>query len=277
MPDSQLNSVLVKIHGYAHAFTKKEQIVANYVLENPDDIVYLSVIELAELAKVGETTVIRFCRELGYKGYQEFKLALAKESSSSNSNVDESNLIGKIGSSHIKAIEGTLSLIDPASLEDAFDMIVQSKRIHFCGVGTSGITAMDAKSKFLRIGIRSEVTTDTHFQLMNSSVMNEDDVVIGFSISGSTVDTIRVLELAKENGAKTIVVTQFAKSPITRTGDIILLTAGREAPLEGGSLAAKIAQLVVVDLLCTGVTLRRKDESLHYQRKTAESVVDKIY
>ena len=275
--------VLTRIMSYQPAFTTSERKAAQIVIERPEEVIYFSVTELAEKAKIGETTVLRFCKKLGFKGYQDFKLALAKDNFSQEQGETKNNedpiqaMVQHVTSSHIQGIEETISLIHPEAVEKAVQALVDCEHLLFTGVGTSGITALDAKSRFLRIGIRSESMTDTHFQLMTASMLTEKDAVVAFTVSGSSVDTVNLLKLAKENGATTIAITQFARSPITKFADIVLLTSGREAPLEGGSLAAKIAQLAIVDILCTGVGLKQKERSLYYKEKTAEAVVDKIF
>lgn len=283
MEGFQVSTVLMKIHGHEKVFTSSEKKVADVIERHPAQVVYLSVVELAEKADVGETTVLRFCRKLGFKGYQEFKLALAKDNiveAEEERVAPDSGMEGtvkKVTDAHLGAIRETVSLVDPRKLEKAVEMIRTSDHIQFCGVGTSGITAMDAWSKFMRIGLKSSAITDTHFQLMTAATLSKNDLLIGFTVSGSSVDTVKSMEMARKNGAKTIAVTQFARSPITQFADLVILTSGREGPLEGGSLTTKMAQLVVVDLLCTGASLQDEEYSRRYKEKTAEAVVDKIY
>lgn len=282
---AETSSIQALIHSHMNAFTRSEKIVAQFVLDRLTDIIYLSVTDLAEQADVGETTVLRFCRKVGFKGYQEFKLAIAQDHVQPISNLygdvnqdDELQvMMQKITNTNIKSLQETLSLLDPKQLEYAIDLLNSAKRIHFYGVGTSGITALDAKSKFLRIGLQVDAVSDSHLQAMAAATLTAEDVAVGITVSGSTKDTVDALKLAKENGAKVIAITQFARSPVTKVADAILLMAGKEMPLQGGSLAAKIAQLHTIDLLFTGLSMRTSDKSLYYKEKTAKAVIDKIY
>ena len=239
---------------------------------------YISVTDLAEEAGVGETTVIRFCKKIGFKGYQGFKLAIAQSQKSDIPEKNEENsLIQTIAQNVTNAIETTAAMISEEELNAAIALLSQATAIHFFGVGTSGVTAKDAQSKLLRIGIHANLQSDPHFQAMSASIMSEGDVVIGLSVSGSTRDTVEAMKIAKENGDKTIAITYYHRSPITKQADIVLHGGTKEFPLEGGSLNAKIAQLFTIDLLCAGLALHYKRESLQMKQRTAEAVLEKKY
>jgi DNA-binding MurR/RpiR family transcriptional regulator len=274
-----------KINSLLYTLTKSEKKVAKFVLHSMDQVIHMSITDLAEQAIVGETTVLRFCRKVGFKGYQEFKLAVAKATVHPLANLhgdiaegDELQLmIQKITSTNVQALQDTFGLTDTSQLEKAIDMILTHNKIYFYGVGVSGITAADAKSKFLRIGLTVDAISDSHLQAMSAATLSENDVAVGLSVSGSTRDIVEALHIAKENGAKIITITHFTRSPITKISDLVLLTAGKETPLQGGSLAAKIAQLHVIDMLFTGVALRMREKALFYKEKTAKAVVDKAF
>lgn len=274
--------LIAKIKSYYPSLTKSEQKVARYVLDYAENVLFQSVTEMAEQAGVGETTVIRFCRKIGFKGYQEFKLTLAqhqsiKKSEQARQETHEEDFVAQVCESAIQVLQVSLNMLDRKKLQQAIEMIGNSRNILFFGVGSSGITALDAKNRFLRIGRRSEATTDSHIQAMSAVLMEEGDVAIGFSVSGSTLDTNDILTKAKNNGAKVIAITNYAKSPITSIADVVLLTSGKEAPLEGGSITAKISQLFVIDLLCEGLTLRDTERAKSMKEKTARAVIDRIY
>ncbi|WP_223491344.1 MurR/RpiR family transcriptional regulator [Sutcliffiella horikoshii] len=273
------------INSYYPSLTKSEQKVASVVLKQMEKVLYYSVTDLADVSEVGETTVLRFCRKIGLKGYQEFKLAIAKDLSSINhekehNKSDENkpaSLVASIANNTKNAIDETMNKLNQETLDGVIELLLKAKSIQFFGVGTSGLTALDAKNRFLRFGFRSDAVIDPHLQSMTAATLGEEDVVIGLSVSGSTKDTIDSLKIAKENGAKIIAITYYARSPITKLADMVMLSGGKESPLEGGSLAAKIAQLFVIDLLCTGLAVKQKEYSLSMKEKTARAVIEKIY
>ncbi|TYA10990.1 MurR/RpiR family transcriptional regulator [Paenibacillus faecis] len=280
-----MGKTLLSIRSHLNGLTKTEQKVAHFILDHAQDVIYHSVTELAERADVGETTVLRFCRKLKFQGFQDFKLSLAQDLVKPSDRLynevteedDASTLNRKVISMHIGALEQTSELVNSEQLEQAIALLHQADNINFFGVGSSGLTALQAAHSFSRIGKRSQAKTDTHFQAMAASLMRPGDVAVGISISGSTKDTIETLSLAKKAGAKIIVITSNARSPITKLADIVLLMVARENPLQGSSFSAKISQLVIVDILNVGVTLKIKEEALKFREVTAKAISDKLY
>jgi DNA-binding MurR/RpiR family transcriptional regulator len=285
---NELGNTLLSIRSHLNALTKTEAVVAQYVLDHPDEVIYLSVTDVAKQADVGETTVLRFCRKLGFRGFQDFKLLLAQDlvqlvqplghtHEEVNADDDPSTISQKIIALHNRILENTGRLLDGNKLGQAIELLVAAETIHFYGVGSSGLTALQAAHSFSRIGKRCDAKQDTHFQAMAASLLTKKDVAIGISISGSTKDTIENLRLAKEAGAKVICITQHALSPITKLADVDLLMAARENPLQGSSLSAKISQLTVIDILCTGLSLRLQETAHASRVRTAKAVSEKLY
>lgn len=276
---------MLKIRSLYNSFSKTEKKVADYIFENGNKVIYLSITEFAENCSVGETTIIRFCRKIGLKGYQEFKLVFAREMVQPNENFLDnianddslSEFIRKITLTNIKAIEDTAKMISSKELDKAVRAILGAEKVDIYGVGASAFTAGDAKYKFMRIGIKCESFSDPHMQSMSAVQLNDKSVAIGISFSGSTKDTTDSLTLAKKSGAFTIAITNYAKSPITKVADAILLTSATETPLRSGALTSKIAQLHVLDILYTALTLKEKGKAYDYLNKTAEAVLPKLY
>lgn len=276
---------LLKIRSNYNSFSKTEKKIADYLFNNSDKIIYMSVSEFADNCDVGETTIIRFCRKIGLKGYQEFKLVLARDMVNINENIydninksdDIKEIIRKTTLANIRAIENTANLISSGQLEKAANAIITADKVDIYGVGASGFTAGDAKYKFMRIGIRCEAFSDAHMQSMSAVNLSEKSVALGISFSGSTKDTVDSLRLAKQVGAFTIAITNYEKSPITKVVDLVLLTSARETPLRSGALTSKIAQLHVLDILYTAVAIKKEEKSYEYLNKTAEAVLPKLY
>ncbi len=278
-------NTLVLLNSYYQSFSKAEKKVADTVIGNPENAVYYSVTDLAQKANVGETSVIRFCRKLGFRGFQDFKLSLAQDlvtpSQQVYGQIDESDdiatICGKMTSHNTQILEDTRTLLSSDSLEKAAMAMVSARKLHFFGVGSSGFTASDAKYRFMRLGFHTECATDSHIIAMNCALTSPGDVVVGISSSGSTKDLVDAMRIAKKNGAFIICLTSHARSPITMYADVILLTAIRENPLQGGAFSSKIAQLHALDILTTIVAVKRKDFTFSALKTTAEAVLDKMY
>ncbi|WP_337441775.1 MurR/RpiR family transcriptional regulator [Paenibacillus faecalis] len=280
-----MGKTLLNIQSHLNGLTKAEQKVAQYILDHASDIIYHSVTELAEKADVGETTVLRLCRKLKFQGFQDFKLSLAQDLVKPLDHLheevtEEDNAMAlneKIIATHIRTLEQTRELAVSEQLGKAIDALHQARSIYFFGVGSSGLTAVQAAHSFSRIGKHSSAKTDTHFQAMEAALMTKEDVAVGLSISGSTKDMIENLTLAKKTGATIIAITSNARSPITKVADIVLLMIARENPLQGSSLSAKISQLAVIDILNVAVSLRMKDDALRVREVTAKAISEKLF
>ncbi len=273
------------IRSHYPSLTPAEQRVADFILNDPGKVIYMSVTELAEKCDVGDGTVVRFAHDIGLSGYQELKLILSRDLSNSFEYVLEDvspedsleDIVRKITNRNLRAIADTTQLISIDSLNRAIEVIYKARRVEFYGVGASGFTALEAKYKFLRIGILCDALTDPHLQAMSASTLNSRDVAIGVSHSGATKDTVDSIKVAKNAGATTICITNFARSPITEFTDIVLLTASPEAPLASGAIRSIVSQLHVLDLLFTGVAMRLGEQALRYTEMTAQAVLNKLY
>ncbi|SHG17003.1 MurR/RpiR family transcriptional regulator [Ornithinibacillus halophilus] len=260
-----------------NTYTKSEQKLYTYITENFEQIVYQSLTELAIACQVGEATVLRFCRKLGCKGYQEFKLSLARELSNRDKNNNHGTYIDKVRNNMIQAIEDTHHLVDDEQLQKAVEMINEAKTAVIYGVSSSGIAGLDMQNRLMRIGVNFEVITDSHNQVIRSNSVNKDTVIIAISLTGSTKDIINAVKIGKDNGAKVIAITNYMKSPLTQYADSVLLTSAKENPLDSGSLVSKISQLFVIDLLCTGITMANYEKAKQTKEQIAHTIANKLY
>ncbi|GAE33732.1 MurR/RpiR family transcriptional regulator [Halalkalibacter akibai] len=277
MPFTESHPTITRISSSYSSFSSKEQIIADYILENPKKIIHSTISQIAEDLDIAEATVFRFCKRIGYKGYQAMKIALASEIVTPIENIheaisvhdDESTVAEKVFRSNIRTLEQTKQIIDQPSFKKAVDAFLAAERIEFYGSGGSGTIANDAHHKFLRIGMKTLYYSDTHLQIMSASQLTPNDLVVIFSHSGASKDSIEVAELVKSTGATVIGITNLAKSPLSQVSDIVLFTASTETEYRSEALASRIAQLSIVDALFVNVSMRRQDEvkdALHKMR-----------
>lgn len=284
----EVHQPLLRVQAMLREFSRAERRVADAVLADQERTIRDSVTDLAERAEVGETTVIRFCRKVGYRGYQEFKLALAQDlvevegrTESVLGPVELSDPPAVVNQKLTQAMEGvirdTASLLNLAQVERAADLLLEASRVVAVGVGHSGVSARDVGYRLLRLGLPVATELDSHLMAMRLSLMGPGEVVFAVSASGSTKDIVDAVSLAKERGAAVICLTAHAHSPLARLADCILLTTVRESPFEGGSLATKIAQMYVVDLVAMVTATKRPEATMAAVQRTAKAVVDKLY
>lgn len=257
-------------------FTKSELKIYDYIDKNPGQVLYHSLTELAEACNVGEATVLRLFRKIGYKGFQSFKFSLAKEVDDSGEE-DSNSYISRVKNSMLRTLEDSSTVIDEVQLERAVDMIDSADDIVVFGVGSSSIAGLDMQNRLLRIGKNIEVVSDPHSQVMRTASMDKDTVVVAISITGSTRDTIDSVKAAKDKGARIIAITNYTKSPLTKFSECVLLSSAKESPLDSGSLVSKVAQLFVIDLICTGLSIRNSEQAERIRLDITGNITGKLY
>lgn len=275
-------NIVLQIQSTYNQLTRTEKKVADYVLQNKNKVLYMSITDLADACKVGDTSVYRFCRTLGLDGYQQFKMKLSislpeHELLDDEEEEKEESTASRIMESHMNAIRESYLLLSPEKLDRLVEMIDESEKVYFFGIGDSLLTAEEARNKFLRITSKVACLTDPHMQSMAASMATERDLIVIISYSGSTKDNIHVAKIAKRAGAKIACITHYKKSPLTAYSDVTLLCGAEEAPLEGGSMSAKMGQLYLIDLLYQEYYARNYEKSRKNNKVTSSAVVEKLY
>ncbi|HGR9356388.1 TPA: MurR/RpiR family transcriptional regulator, partial [Streptococcus pneumoniae] len=237
--------------------------IADYILVRDSEIVYETSSEIVSKVKVGEGTLNRFCKKIGYSGFQELKLKMTKDILELESQkMSSDTFIDEIKNNYLSIVESTRKLIDGRQIELAIKLIREANQILIIGVGSSGNAAREFESSLLRIGIISKTVIDTHFQLMHTALLKDNDLIIAFSLSGSTKEVEETLLNAKRKNVKIISITNYSSRNIAKLSDCVLLTSKKESYLEGGSLMAKASQLFIIDVICTRLSLINYEDTI---------------
>lgn len=264
---------------------KSETKVADYVLQKAEEVIHFSVSQLAEQSKVSDPTVIRFCRALGFKGFQDFKIHLAQNvipavrtiHESMNEKEEVPELVRKVFDANQEAIRSTFGTLDFSVVQKAIDELCTAEKIIFHGLAGSAAVAMDAHHKFFRIGIPCEWYNDPHLAIMAAAMMKPGQVFVAISHSGSTHDVIASVQAAKNAGAATIGIVSYAKSPLSKVVKHTLLVGSSETGYRFEPMASRIAQLCVIDVLSVGVSLLRSEEVISNLNKSRNAIANKRY
>lgn len=277
--------VFTKINREYFQLTGAEKKIADYMLLQRQECQYMSISEMAEAAGVAEATISRFCRRLGYKGFSAFKLAVAGSNSAQRSmnplycEIQTEDSIGdmcqKIYAADVDAITQTLALINPDVIAAAADLLLAAERVLCMGLGSSMVIAQEAAHLFSTARPNFFAVEDSHFQAIRCALLTERDAVIYFSYSGSTRDIVEVMRIARERGAKTILVTRFPRSPGAACADVVLECGAREGPLQMGSIAARLGQLYLIDVLFSEVSRRDMETCRKRRKQVADALADK--
>ncbi|HKD88878.1 MAG TPA: MurR/RpiR family transcriptional regulator, partial [Streptosporangiaceae bacterium] len=246
-----------------------EQRVARQVLADPFGTAMQAISELAALCDTSATTVVRFCRAIGLRGYPELRIALAAAAAQADRGAgvepshdiapgdDPATIAEKIARADARAVSDTAKHLDIDTLVQVVDVLASARRIDIYGVGASGYVALDLQQKLQRIGKPAFAWPDPHMAITSAALLGPADVVVALSHTGTTADTIDAMREAGGHGARTVAITNFPRSPITTTADFVLLTAARETAFRSGAMTSRIAQLTVVD--CLFVVLAQHD------------------
>ncbi len=272
--DEHNAGILERIHAAYYHLTAAERKVADYVLVNHQQVQFMSITQLAEECGTAEATISRFCRSLKLKGFNAFKIELAKQSVPGAKIPQTQDLDtpqgrwSKAAGISVDAIHQTLEYMNPAEVDRAVTMLENASRVICIGAGGSMIIANECAHMFSTVTGKFYGVSDSHSQMSATATMERDGVVILFSYSGATTSGLQVLELAKNQGIKTILVTRFLKSPAAKLADVVLRCGSNEGPFQFGSVPAKVAQLMVIDILF--------QEYCHRNRSACEENIQRI-
>lgn len=278
-------SILEQLENPNFKATKSDKALIEYIKENLEDVVYKSISQISKESNIGEATITRFSKKMGFSGLQDFKVTLAQEISGLknrriiNKNIENNESVidsaRKLVDSNIRILESTFNIIDEDDIKRASDMIINARKVFFFGIGYSGMTAEDSSYKFSRIGLNCMSIDSSHNMIMMASLMDEEDVVVAISHSGETDEIIKAVNIAKENGARVVSVTEDKNSRLRDVSDVNLGYFSGESILETGSISSKIAQFFVIDLVYTQVVKEKNVEVVERKIKTTDAI--KLY
>ena len=265
--------MLDRIKASLPSLAPAEQRVGKLVLNDPRAFANLPVSELADRAHVSKPTVVRFCRSVGYDGLSDFKLKLAGSVSEGVPFIHRSvDADDKTSDIMVKVVDNTVAAFlkyrndaSTFAIEKAAVALVDAykggKRIEFFGVGNSGVVAQDAQHKFFRLGVNTVAYSDGHMQVMSASLLGPGDCVVVISNSGRTRDLMDACDIARKNGATTIVITASG-SPLAAAGHIHLSADHPEGFDRYSPMVSRLLHLLIIDVLATCVALRIGGDTL---------------
>ena len=267
-----------------YELTAAERKAASFVMRRRGDVQFLSIGEFAEQSGVAEATITRFCRRLGCSGYSAFKLAVAnagaqqRETLHSRS-VEAGDSLDDVGRkllvTDVEAMEKTLELIRPENVDRAVELLRGARKVLCMGLGGSMLIAAEAAHLFSTVSGKFVPVSDAHMQVIAASTLTAEDAVLYFSYSGATKDMTEPLQTAREQGARVVLVTRFPRAPGAALADLVLQCGASESPLETGSVAARIAQLYLLDVLFTRWCMRDPEGCAETRRRIAAALSEK--
>lgn len=249
------------IHSY-NTLTRSETKVADYILRHKQEIRLQSISELAQRCSVSEATISRFCHSVGCASFNEFKLAVVQAISASENMDMGTDLYSsilpddsieqkcrKLCNVSTDALHQTLSELDVDKIDKVVDMLSRAGSVYCFGQGNSSIVAEDAWGRFSCVSPKFHYIANANLQATTAELLGKNDVVLYFSFSGAVRELTEMGKILQNREAKLILVTRFPNSPGAQYADLLLICGANEAPQQQGSIAAKIGQLFIVDVL----------------------------
>ncbi len=284
--EEKQQSVILKIGSDYYSLTPAEKRLADFILANQEKVVQLSISELARASGVAEATVSRFSRHMGYKSFPLLKLAVAN--AMAQARLGDTPLSGQVGPAddlqtmakklyraNTEAMVQTMEVLDLAVVSQVATLLHQARQVLCMGQGGSMLIAREAAHLFSTVSNKFRPVEDSHMQAMAASVMDPGDVIFFFSYSGSTRDVLEITAIARDRGAKVVLVTRFPNSPGAQIADFVLQCGANESPMQSGSVAARIAQMYLLDVLFSEYSRRDLDQARDYRRRIAEALKSK--
>lgn len=270
-------SYILKIEQHLEDFTQSEKKIAKYILENGQDVITHSAQEIGDSTDTSPASVVRFSRTLGYEGFQELKLEIAKTQNQNEEKIIDDiiekgdsveKVVHKVANQGINTINNTVALLNIEDFEKAIEEIKKANNIYLFGVGASAIVAMDLQHKLLRINKIAIFHLDANVQLAMSVHAKRGDLAIGISYRGKSKEVNNSVRRAKENGASCISITKYGNNSLADLCDINLRVPNVEKELRVSAIASRMAQLMVTDILFLGIAKDNFEDVERYLKET---------
>lgn len=263
--------------------TRKEKRIAAYIEAHAATIMEETIAELAAHTESSEITISRFCKKLGFPGLQSLKIALASEIQPQDGEVfgeirqgdAAPQVAAKVFRNIADGLQDTLKSLDYEALDKAAALLLAARRVLVFGVGNSATVARDIETRFLRFGLSVHVYADTHQQVTAAAVLRPDDVVLAVSHTGSTLELLESVALAKAGGACVIALTSYPRSRLAREAEIVLSGRGREVHYSSEAVASRLVHMAVTDVLYTRMAMLDPARYRENMKKMREAIAKK--
>ena len=272
--------LLLQIKRMLPSLPGQERKVAEYLLQHPHDAVDLTIVSLANLAGVSTTTVSRFCGRMGFDGYRQLKIALARDWGRPSTLVyiesQPDDTIGsvaqKIFEANIQTLHDIQRSLDLNVLDQVVDALLCARRVEIYSAGGAGIAARELHFKCMHLGINANAFLDSQMQVMAAASLTAQDVSIGISHTGMQSQVAEALGVAHNAGARTIALTSYPGTPVADAADLVLYTASLAAAITYDSPTVRNAQLAIVDVIYEAMLLKGKELAREKMARVAQAI-----
>lgn len=269
---TESTSVLERLRANGGGLSVAGQRIAEVVRVDPSAVIGMSVSDLAGESGTSVGSVVRFCQELGLRGFQELKLRLAGEVSAAAGEVPRTDqpLPTRVLLETAASLHQAATAIDPAAFAHATDLLAGARRVLVAGVGTSAPVAADAAYRLTLAGVATTWVSDVHGQHVCAAMLTPADVCLTISHTGQTQESLAITSSAREAGAATIGLSSFARSPLAQVCDVTIVAGSAETGFRIEAMTSRFVHLAVVDALYVALAERHPERSSKAQARALE-------
>ncbi len=268
--------IIKRIEANSTILSKSEMKVANYYINNLEDAVECTLLEISKILNVGEATIVRFSKKIGYDCFKNMQLESSIDLER-NKGKNKKQFYHELEKGITDAIGNTILNLDDKNIENIAKEIDKHENCVCIGVGASGFSAHILSIRLIRNGKKTYYIEDNHNETIFLSTIDESFTVIAFSNSGTAVDTVEAAKLAKNKGATIIGITSSLISPLADISDYVLFCNKRAKVISGGNLATQINQIFIADVIATAYSLIDTERSIKVKKETYNSIVSKHF
>ncbi|MEU1626708.1 MurR/RpiR family transcriptional regulator [Streptomyces sp. NPDC020096] len=254
--------------------------VAQVVLDKGADLVHLSVSDVAALAHTAPSSVVRACQRLGFRGYQELKIAAARQAPSPSPSRDQdpaARALTDTVQAAREALDGLAATLPVEQLRNAAQTLHAASHILVVGAGLSGAVAADAAYRLRALGSVVDAPTDPITAQLAAAQLPPSAVCLAVSHTGATRSTVDIARRARQAGADVITLTSYARSPLSDTSTCTLVAGGQDLVFGLETVASRLAHLAVIDALALTLLAIRGATAEQALRLSADVTADHAY
>lgn len=278
-------SILMRIRHLSDGLPPTARRIAAYIAEHAEEVIRMSITEVAEQTGASEGSIVGLCRRLGASGFQELKILLSRDLVEPMRIIHEdlrpsdtvTDVAEHVFAAHIASLQETQKLLDQKTLGRAVEIVRDAKRVEVYGIGSASPIAQDLGYRLLQLGYDAKPVTDSHIQAVSAAMADSGTAVVTVSHSGSTQETVLATELAKKAGARTIGITRMGKSPLVRHCDVVLHTIANETRYRPEAMSSRVAQLAIIDTLVSCCALADAKRSIACLQLSARVLASKRF
>lgn len=272
-----VSTVITKIVSMQHNFTMSENEISQYVINHADQVVSSTISEFAKETGTSEASINRFCKKIGYKGFNGFKIALAQENfyntmMKQNSPTPDNGFISSVTTDYRQMLMNTSAMLDEKIILAAIDCIKSAQNIHIFSLLNVALIANELQFKFDQIGIRSKSYTDIIDMRIQATNIIPGDLSIFIAPTIMMRDIYQIANASLERGAKNLTITSYDSPKLNDISDYKFIISDKIVANNSVSLSNNLMFLYVIDIIYTA--LLRSDKSLRQRKLNSDAILN---